>query len=335
MTRVMRPAPSVPGDLLDERFRPWGEGPLLLVDAAQQLPQRSEGAIVIALDRSGSLPSIGADLCDAMVTVALHAPAPWVSVSPGRLEGQVGEVRRAVARAPVAAGVLVEVLRINERLAFGEALAVESLAYSTLLAGGEFARWLANRKPKPEAASSTPTVRYDRDGGVVSLTLDDSPSRNAMSASMRDALCEALINVWEDPSAARLILRGAGRCFSAGGSLPEFGSARDLALAHAVRQARSPARLLHAFGDRVEAQLRGACIGSGIEIAAAAARRVGARDTFIQLPELRMGLIPGAGGTVTIPRVIGRHRTAWLALGGFRLSARAALDWGLLHAIAP
>ena len=48
-----------------------------------------------------------------------------------------------------------------------------------------------------------------------------------------------------------------------------------------------------------------------------------------------MGLIPGAGGTVTLPRAIGRHRTAWLALGGFRLTAGQALSWGLIHGLVP
>lgn len=329
----MSSAPTSFADWLDERYRPWGDGPMLVVEAAQVPPRRPHGAIVVAVDRAGSLPAVADDVCDAMVTVVPEAPAPWVSVPPARLEAQLETVRRAVAGAPAAASVLAQVVRITESLGFDEALSVESLAYSTLLGGGEFATWLASRKAA--SASSRPTVRYERDGDVVTLTLDDPPSRNAISAAMRDALCEALTNTSEDPSEPRLVLRGAGRCFSTGGALPEFGSAHDLALAHAVREERSPARLLHALGDRAEVRLHGACVGSGIEIAAAASRRVGAPDTFVQLPELRMGLIPGAGGTVTLPRAVGRHRTAWLALGGFRLGARQALDWGLLDAIEP
>jgi len=152
---------------------------------------------------------------------------------------------------------------------------------------------------------------------------------------MRDALYQGLASVIEDPGTPPLILRGEGRCFSTGGELAEFGSARDLAAAHVVRTRRSAALLLHRLGERAEVQLHGACIGSGIEIAAAAARRVATSDTIFQLPELRMGLIPGAGGTVTVTRAIGRQRTAWLALSGRRIGAARALDWGLIHAIVP
>jgi enoyl-CoA hydratase/carnithine racemase len=89
------------------------------------------------------------------------------------------------------------------------------------------------------------------------------------------------------------------------------------------------------IGARAAVRVHGACIGSGVEIAAAAARRTGAAGCFFALPELGMGLIPGAGGTVTIARAIGRHRLMWLALGGFRLGAARAVSWGLLDAVVP
>ena len=132
-----------------------------------------------------------------------------------------------------------------------------------------------------------------------------------------------------------LTLRAEGRCFSTGGDLAEFGSARDLAAAHVIRTRRSCAQLLHRLEGRAEVRLHGACIGSGIEVPAAAARRVAAPDLVVQLPELRMGLIPGAGGTVTLARAVGRHRLLWCALGAFRIGAAQALDWGLVHAIEP
>jgi enoyl-CoA hydratase/carnithine racemase len=126
-----------------------------------------------------------------------------------------------------------------------------------------------------------------------------------------------------------------GRCFSTGGHLPEFGTAKDLAAAHVIRTQRSCTRVLHRLGARAEVYLQGACIGSGIEVPAAATRRVGTPDLIVQLPELAMGLIPGAGGTASLARAIGRHRLMWLALGGFRIGARQARDWGLVHAIEP
>ncbi|MCZ0997091.1 enoyl-CoA hydratase/isomerase family protein [Streptomyces mirabilis] len=81
------------------------------------------------------------------------------------------------------------------------------------------------------------------------------------------------------------------------------------------------------------AHLHGACVGAGIELAAFAGRVLAAPDTLIRLPEVGMGLIPGAGGTASLPVRIGRERTAYLALSGDTLSAAQALGWGLVDEI--
>jgi enoyl-CoA hydratase/carnithine racemase len=96
---------------------------------------------------------------------------------------------------------------------------------------------------------------------------------------------------------------------------------------------RGPARTLAACADRVRVELHGACVGAGIELAAFAWRVVAKPDAFFQLPEVTMGLVPGAGGTVSIPRRIGRQRAAYLALSAARLDAETALTWGLVDAI--
>jgi enoyl-CoA hydratase/carnithine racemase len=74
-------------------------------------------------------------------------------------------------------------------------------------------------------------------------------------------------------------------------------------------------------------------VGAGIELAACAGHVVATADTRIGLPEVAMGLIPGAGGTVSLPARIGRHRTAWLALTGRTLDAPTAHAWGLVDAL--
>src|SRR5437764_622640 len=84
----------------------------------------------------------------------------------------------------------------------------------------------------------------------------------------------------------------------------------------AIRLQRRVGRLIATMADRVEAVLHGACVGSGIELPAFAGRVVARPDTRIGLPELELGLVPGAGGTVSVTRRIGRHRTAYLALSG-------------------
>ena len=101
-----------------------------------------------------------------------------------------------------------------------------------------------------------------------------------------------------------------------------------------MRLHRSAARAIWTVRDRVVVRLHGACIGSGIELAAFASRVVVAPDARIGLPELDMGLIPGAGGTVSLPARIGRHRTMALALRGQTIDAATALAWGLADAPA-
>lgn len=168
-------------------------------------------------------------------------------------------------------------------------------------------------------------IAVDRGGALPAI---DSSQCDVLITTRMDApqpwVSVPMARLVEDPTRPTLALRGEGRCFSTGGDLAEVGCASDLAAAHVVRNSRSCAALLHRLGNRVEVRLHGACIGSGIEIAAACTKVSAATNTFVHLPELRMGLIPGAGGTVTLPCRIGRHRTAWLALSGLRIGATQA-----------
>jgi enoyl-CoA hydratase/carnithine racemase len=156
-----------------------------------------------------------------------------------------------------------------------------------------------------------------------------------VNTALRDQLFEALILACADASIERVVLDGAGLSFCSGGDLAEFGTLPDPATAHLVRLTRSPARLLAELAPRLEVRLHGACIGAGIEMAAFAHRVVAHPDTSISLPEVGLGLIPGAGGTVSLPRRIGRHRTAELALRRTPIDAVTALRWGLVDAIVP
>jgi enoyl-CoA hydratase len=137
-----------------------------------------------------------------------------------------------------------------------------------------------------------------------------------------------------DPEIARVELRGEGRAFCAGGDLDEFGSRPDPATAHVVRLERSVGRILSTLQKPVTTYLHGACMGSGIELAAFTDTVVAAADTQIALPEIGLGLVPGAGGTVSLPRRIGRLRTAWLAFSGCTIDAATAHRWGLVDEVA-
>ena len=278
-------------------------------------------------------PDVAPPACP-VIAIAGGGEAPALADVVVATEAEAAATMAAIARNPIAAMVLVRLLRHNATASVADSLFAESLAYSSLQHGAEFLAWLAartKRPPRPEPAE--PAALLQRSEGVLRVTLNRPRKRNAYSAGLRDALCEALTLAVEDPSIERVVLDGAGACFSAGGDLDEFGEARDAAVAHASRMTRSAAALIHRLRERIEARLHGACIGAGIELPAFADRVVAREDAFFQLPEVGMGLLPGAGGTASIPPRIGRQRLAYMALSGATIDAETALGWGLVDAI--
>jgi enoyl-CoA hydratase/carnithine racemase len=234
----------------------------------------------------------------------------------------------ASARASVA---LAWLLRATEYLPVPAAFTAESSVYSALLAGPDFRSWLATRG-EPRDPGPAGRVQVTRHRDELRITLARPGRRNAVDAAMRDALGHALeIALW-DP-ALRVRLDGDGPGFCAGGDLDEFGSAPDPATAHILRVASSPGLMLHELRDRVTVRVHGYCVGAGIELPAFADRVIAAPGSRFRLPEVAMGLVPGAGGTVSIPRRVGRTRTAWLALTGEPIDASTALRWGMIDTI--
>jgi enoyl-CoA hydratase/carnithine racemase len=267
---------------------------------------------------------------DILLTGAAEPPRPWVGCDdPYAVARHLADVVEGQAAAAVA---LVQVLRMGARLAPPDRLVLESLAYSTLQSGADFRTWLDSARPRTPRPAAEP-VRLRRDGDRLAVTLDRPWVRNAFDAGTRDALCEALHVAVADPTITHVDLYGNGPAFCSGGDLAEFGTSHDPAQAHLVRVLRSPAALLQRCGSRVTAHLHGACVGAGIELAAFANHVLAAPDTEIRLPEVGMGLIPGAGGTASLPVRIGRERTAYLALSGVTLTAEEALGWGLVDEI--
>jgi enoyl-CoA hydratase/carnithine racemase len=284
---------------------------------------RSVPGVIVGVARSDPSPSSAAwaDMTDVVVA----APTDE------ELDGQLDQLVSSVAARPKAAAALALLLR-RERHDIEDGLVAESAAYSMLQAGPEFAAWRAGRPAAPPAPESGAPVTMARDGDRLTVTLSRPARHNALNTAMRDALVEALTAGLADTTAT-VVLQGDGRSFCSGGDLDEFGTAPDPATAHLIRLTRSPAALAARLGPRLEARVHGACLGAGVELAAFAGRVVADPDTYFALPELTLGLIPGSGGTVSLPRRIGRHRTAWLALSGERIDAPRAEAWGLVDEI--
>ena len=243
-----------------------------------------------------------------------------------------GMLARQVLAMPRAAAVIVQLLRLLPDLSVEAALTAESLAYAVLQGSDEHLRWRAAQAPAAPRAAGCLRVE-PRDDALV-LTLASPAAGNAIDRPLRDALHEALSLAALDPALARIELRAEGKAFSLGAELGEFGTTTDPATAHAIRRATLPAWPASRCADRLAVHVQGACMGAGLELAAWAARIVAAPNAWFQLPELAMGVLPGAGGCVALTRRIGRQRTALLILSGKRLSARQALGWGLVDELA-
>ena len=251
---------------------------------------------------------------------------------------ELDEILTTIDRCPQAALATVLLLRGVETRTIEESLIVESTTYSLLQSGAEFAQWKNHRVDKSFASSDEDEVVSERIDDHLMITLNRPMRRNAYSSTMRAALAEVLNVAVVDRTISAVTLRGAGSNFSSGGDLDEFGSFADPVTAHISRLTSSVGASLNALRERLGQQLRcelhGENFGAGVELPAFAGWVIATRDTRLCLPEIALGLVPGAGGTASLPRRIGRQRTAWLALTGRAIDAHRACEWGLIDEIS-
>jgi enoyl-CoA hydratase/carnithine racemase len=254
------------------------------------------------------------------------------------IEAALDALAERIARWPIAATVCDDVLRaVDVAAPASVGLITESLAYSTLQSGPEFGRWLAERGPATVPDIPDP-VQAERDGDVLRVRFNRPRRHNAFSTDARAALLEALEVARLDPSVTEVVLSGNGESFCSGGDLAEFGSFADPATAHVSRTRHSPALVLDQLtarlGQACRAEVHGQVLGSGLEMAAFCGHVTARPDAVFGLPELALGLIPGAGGTVSVTRRIGRWRTAYLILSGKTIDPATALEWGLVDEVS-
>jgi enoyl-CoA hydratase/carnithine racemase len=179
-------------------------------------------------------------------------------------------------------------------------------------------------------SSAFETLKFEKRGPVAHISLDRPQVVNAYNVQMRDDFSEALAAVQLDNEVRALLLTGEGRGFCAGADLTEFGTAPSQVIARQVRWERDVWGQLLNLDKPVVAALHGFCIGSGLEIALLCDLRIAATGTVFALPEVRLGMIPAAGGTQTLPRAVGGSKAVDLLLTGRRFQAEEALSMGLV-----
>ena len=312
-----------------------GPDALRIVDLLD--PPDSTGLVVAVGNPSGTDTEFW--LQEATVTLVDSPCADSRTVQVTDVGEALARITERVATWPQTAALCDDVLRAFDPAAPTFAgVITESLAYSTLQSGREFARWLAERGPKTVPLLPDPVISRRDGAGTLHVAFNRPQRHNAFSTDARAALLEALEVARLDTSVTGLVLTGNGPSFCSGGDLAEFGTFDDPASAHLARTRFSPALVLDEItarlGTACQAVVHGQVLGSGLEMAAFCGQVTCHPDATLGLPELALGLIPGAGGTVSIARRIGRWRTAYLVLSGATIEAATAQTWGLVDVVS-
>jgi len=249
--------------------------------------------------------------------------------------GLLPSLAGGIAANPEASLVLVQHVRSSLLSEPEDAILQESFAYGVLQSGREFERWLAARAvPRQRAERDSQVLVTDTPQGT-SVVLNRPGRANMITIALRTELTNVLGAIAADGSSSPVSLSGAGRHFCAGGEVEEFGLMDSPSSAHTVRmRANLPLQVLR-LAPRLHVHVHGEVIGAGLELSAFAHRVTAAPGTHFQLPEVAMGLLPGCGGTVSVPRRIGRQRFIGMCLTGNRIDAETALAWGLIDEIVP
>lgn len=279
----------------DARLEPWmllsdwreDRRPWLFVDLA-------EWPAAVPLSSLPQVPVIGVGRSDHPLAAQVDAV-----LEPGF---SLAQLASRIEPAPLASAALVQLLRTTHAMEPSAALMVESMTYSMLQGGPEHASWQAAQRSMAQTGPGV--LHLMRDGNRLDLLLDRPHAFNAIDRTLRDALFDAFTLAALDDSIGTIRLRATGRTFSVGADLAEFGTSRDPATAHSIRVRTLPAWPLLRRTCIFEAHVHGACVGSGLELVAFAARVTASTKAWFHLPETGMGILPGFGGTVSVTRRI-------------------------------
>jgi enoyl-CoA hydratase/carnithine racemase len=180
------------------------------------------------------------------------------------------------------------------------------------------------------------TLIYEKKDSIAYVTLNRPEALNVYNVQMRDDLYEVLLAIRDDDEVRVAVVRGAGeKAFCAGADLSEFLTAPPPVAARKVRFARDLWRLFLSIPQPMIAALHGYVLGSGMEIALCCDIRIASPEIKFGLPEMGLGIIPAAGGTQTLPRVIGRSRALEMLLTNRWIGVEEAYQFGLINRIVP
>jgi enoyl-CoA hydratase len=180
------------------------------------------------------------------------------------------------------------------------------------------------------------TIIYEKHQSVAHVTLNRPQALNAYNVQMRDDLYEVLSAIRIDDEVRVIVFSGAGeKAFCAGADLKEFLTAPSTVKARSIRAIRNLWKLFLSLPQPLIAALHGYVLGSGIEISLFCDIRIASPDVVFGLPEVGLGILPAAGATQTLPRVLGLAGSLDMLLTGRRLTGQEALAMGLVNQLVP
>ncbi|MBU2608848.1 MAG: enoyl-CoA hydratase/isomerase family protein [Chloroflexi bacterium] len=180
------------------------------------------------------------------------------------------------------------------------------------------------------------TVIYEKNESMAYITLNRPEVLNSFNTQMRDDMYQILGAIKDDAEVAAVIIKGAGdKAFCAGADLSEFLTAPSPVIARQIRWERDVWGLFLSLPQPIIAALHGYVLGSGLELALCCDLRIAADDAQFGFPEVELGIIPAAGGTQTLPRVVGRAQALEILLTARRIDAEEACAIGLVNLVVP
>jgi len=173
-------------------------------------------------------------------------------------------------------------------------------------------------------------------GGIALLTITRPDKLNALSVASVAELADAIGRVRDDADVRALIVTGAGeKAFAAGADIQELAAASPVEMRDIALRGQKVLRTLETMGKPSVAAINGYALGGGLELAMACTVRFAAGNAKLGQPEVKLGIIPGYGGTQRLPRLVGRGRALEMLLAGEPVDAAEALRIGLVNAVVP
>jgi enoyl-CoA hydratase len=178
------------------------------------------------------------------------------------------------------------------------------------------------------------TLLYELDGGIATITINRPDKLNALNHAAINELGEAALQLAQDSAVRGAIVTGAGpKAFAAGADIGELAACNSLEAETLSRKGSAVLRRLEQCPKPVVAAVNGFALGGGCELAMACHLRIASENAKFGQPEVKLGITPGYGGTVRLPRLVGRGRALELLLSGVTIDAREALRIGLVNQV--